>query len=155
LTDHRDELAEAVRQGRRKEFAHFAAFSDEKQRERIPDPNANSTFLASVPARPADPSPMQKEIFALYQHALRLRAEQIMPRLPGTTAIDAVPLANAGVRATWRMGDGALLTLAANLGGNPVPCAAGEGELLLTTVSCVIGGDRIPAFAACAWLRRP
>jgi len=155
FTDHRDVLAEAVRQGRRKEFAHFAAFSDEKQRERIPDPNANSTFLASVPARPADPSPMQKEIFALYQHALRLRAEQIMPRLPGTTAIDAVPLANAGVRATWRMGDGALLTLAANLGGNPVPCAAGEGELLLTTVSCVIGGDRIPAFAACAWLRRP
>ena len=49
FTDHRDELADAVREGRRGEFAHFAAFSDPAQRARIPDPNAASTFESSVP----------------------------------------------------------------------------------------------------------
>src|SRR5690606_10289037 len=47
FTDHHDELADAVREGRRNEFAHFAAFADPQQRARIPDPNAADTFEAS------------------------------------------------------------------------------------------------------------
>jgi maltooligosyltrehalose trehalohydrolase len=49
FTDHNDELAELVRNGRREEFKHFAAFQDPERRERIPDPNAASTFTASIP----------------------------------------------------------------------------------------------------------
>ena len=40
FTDHGPELAEAVREGRRNEFARFADFADPAKRERIPDPNA-------------------------------------------------------------------------------------------------------------------
>ena len=40
FTDHHDELADAVREGRRQEFAGFAEFADPEKRERIPDPNA-------------------------------------------------------------------------------------------------------------------
>ena len=40
FTDHGPELAEAVREGRRHEFARFADFADPAKRERIPDPNA-------------------------------------------------------------------------------------------------------------------
>ncbi len=46
FTDHNDELAELVREGRRAEFKHFAAFQDPERREKIPDPNA------PAPSRP-------------------------------------------------------------------------------------------------------
>ncbi len=42
---------QAGRDGRRDEFKHFAAFQDEARRDRIPDPNAPTTFEA--PARSA------------------------------------------------------------------------------------------------------
>src|SRR5207302_1249780 len=40
-------LDEAVRQGRRREFAHFPEFADEAAQERIPDPTAEATFARS------------------------------------------------------------------------------------------------------------
>lgn len=49
FTDHPGELAEAVREGRRNEFAEFAAFKDPHRREQIPDPNALQTFRRSMP----------------------------------------------------------------------------------------------------------
>ena len=45
--DFHDELADAVREGRRNEFAKFPAFRDEETRARIPDPNAEATFARS------------------------------------------------------------------------------------------------------------
>ncbi|MGE5198539.1 MAG: malto-oligosyltrehalose trehalohydrolase, partial [Rhodospirillaceae bacterium] len=47
FTDHHPELGRLVRDGRRREFSRFAAFADEAARERIPDPQAERTFLAS------------------------------------------------------------------------------------------------------------
>jgi hypothetical protein len=35
-----------MRQGRRQEFAKFPKFQDEARREKIPDPQAESTFLS-------------------------------------------------------------------------------------------------------------
>ncbi len=45
--DFSGELANAVRKGRRKEFAKFPEFKDEKARERIPDPQAETTFASA------------------------------------------------------------------------------------------------------------
>jgi maltooligosyltrehalose trehalohydrolase len=47
FTEHHPELGALVTEGRRAEFRHFSAFSDPAVRERIPDPQAESTFLAS------------------------------------------------------------------------------------------------------------
>jgi maltooligosyltrehalose trehalohydrolase len=47
FTDHHQRLGKMVTEGRRQEFKQFAAFSDPKARERIPDPQAVSTFQAS------------------------------------------------------------------------------------------------------------
>ncbi|MGC4191811.1 MAG: malto-oligosyltrehalose trehalohydrolase [Thermomicrobiales bacterium] len=47
FTDHPDELGRLVTQGRREEFSGFRAFHDPSLRETIPDPQAESTFLAS------------------------------------------------------------------------------------------------------------
>ena len=54
FTDHHGELADAVREGRRSEFASFAAFSDPARRAQIPDPNAAETFERSRPAPDAE-----------------------------------------------------------------------------------------------------
>lgn len=47
FTDHHAELGAAVREGRREEFARFAAFRDPTTRKTIPDPQASETFARS------------------------------------------------------------------------------------------------------------
>ena len=49
-------LSEAVREGRRTEFASFPAFADEALRAMIPDPSELSSYTNSiVPAKSEDP----------------------------------------------------------------------------------------------------
>ena len=117
FTDHHAELADAVREGRRNEFAKFPAFADPASRERIPDPNAPETFAASVPH--ADPvlGPARE---ALYRRLIGLRATAIVPRLDGARALTAEVIGPKAVVARWRLGDGAILTLASNLDADAV-----------------------------------
>ncbi|MFV0622994.1 malto-oligosyltrehalose trehalohydrolase [Sphingomonas sp. ac-8] len=112
FTDFHDELADAVREGRRKEFAKFAAFADPEARARIPDPNARSTFDQSRP----EPGPAAAECRALYAELLALRHAHIVPRLKGAQSLGAEAIGDAAVVARWRMGDDATLTIALNLG---------------------------------------
>jgi maltooligosyltrehalose trehalohydrolase len=67
FTDHIDPfIADATREGRKREFATFSAFSGEE----VPDPQAPETFERSK-LEPRDPDP-------LYRELLRLRRE--LPR---------------------------------------------------------------------------
>lgn len=75
--DFDGELADAVRNGRRKEFAAFPEFSDEKQRQRIPDPNAEETFIRSK----IDWEKGDKAHLSFVRKLLRLRQEEIVPLL--------------------------------------------------------------------------
>ena len=70
----------------------------------------------------------------------------------GATAIDAIALGDASVRASWKMGDGAVLTIAANLGAKSVMCPAGEGMLLITTASGMTPEGTLPGYTTCVWL---
>jgi maltooligosyltrehalose trehalohydrolase len=117
FTDHRDELAEAVREGRRREFAAFAEFADHEKREQIPDPNAADTFTASIP-RPD--RTLGEERFALYRRLIALRMTEIVPRLAGTVAISAEVIGPKAVCARWKLGDGTILTIVTNLGNQTV-----------------------------------
>jgi maltooligosyltrehalose trehalohydrolase len=66
FSDHIEEtIASATREGRRREFAAFAEFGEE-----IPDPQAESTFVASRLTRERDP-----ELAALYRRLLSARRE--------------------------------------------------------------------------------
>ena len=138
FTDHHDELAEAVREGRRKEFAAFPEFSHPQARQRIPDPNAPETFERSRP----EPGPDADAWRALYRDLLALRRDLIAPRLDGAQALQARAIGEKAVVASWTLGDGAVLTLALNLGARPValpPDIAGqvvwsEGEASATAL---------------------
>jgi malto-oligosyltrehalose trehalohydrolase len=150
FTDHHAELADAVREGRRNEFAKFPAFADSANRERIPDPNAEETFAASVPR--ADPAlgPARE---ALYQRLIDLRFAEIVPRLDGARSLTAEVLGPKAVMARWRLGDGTILTLATNLDADAVPWRAPPGRSVFAGAELSDGW--LPGHCTCALLDVP
>ncbi|NJJ60264.1 maltooligosyl trehalose hydrolase [Pseudomonas sp. SJZ103] len=139
FTDHHGELAEAVREGRRNEFADFAAFHDPERRERIPDPNALSTFEQSAPVIAGN------EHAQLYRQLLSLRHRHIVPHLPGAEALGAQVLAYAAVSARWRLGNGSLLQIDLNLSATPLDHPATAPVLFETPA---LQGAQLPPFSA-------
>lgn len=139
FTDHHGELAEAVREGRRNEFADFAAFHDPERRERIPDPNALSTFAQSAPVIADTPHA------ELYRQLLGLRHRHIVPHLPGAVALGAQVLAYAAVSARWRLGNGSLLQIDLNLSATPLDHPATAPVLFETPA---LQGAQLPHFSA-------
>ena len=73
FTDHNPELGRLVTEGRRKEFQAFSAFADAATRERIPDPQAESTFAACRLRLEEAERPPGRELQALYRSLLQLR----------------------------------------------------------------------------------
>jgi 1,4-alpha-glucan branching enzyme len=87
--DFEKDLAKAVTEGRRNEFARFARFNDPAQRERIPDPNAATTFEASRLDWNEMERPRHREWLRFYRHLLTLRCQHIVPRLFAGCGLDA------------------------------------------------------------------
>jgi maltooligosyltrehalose trehalohydrolase len=148
FTDHHGELADAVREGRQKEFASFAAFSDRARRASIPDPNASQTFERSRPRGDAEGGTQRSE---LYRRLLTLRRELIIPRLAGAKAIGAEAIGPSAVVARWRLGDGSRLTLASNLGREPCGLKRPAGKLIFETAGATAGGE-LGAYTTLAFL---
>ncbi|HNE01204.1 MAG TPA: DUF3459 domain-containing protein, partial [Plasticicumulans sp.] len=151
FTDFHDELAEAVREGRRREFAQFAAFADPERRAAIPDPNAGTTFESSRP-QPGDP-----EDAARVAMLLRLRNTLLAPRLAGTRALGSAALGPAALRARWRLGDGTMLTIYTNLADMPVELdfVPPAGSLLYESrdgAAAALARDDLAAAATTVWL---
>ena len=73
FTDHTPELGRLVTEGRRTEFQAFSEFADPHTRERIPDPQAESTFLASKLRLDEVHTPRGAALQTLYKQLLELR----------------------------------------------------------------------------------
>lgn len=156
FTEHRDELAEAVREGRRGEFADFAAFRDEAARNAIPDPNDPRTFDASIPDFAAREASPHDAWLARYRSLLALRHAEIVPRLEGAASLGADVLGEKAVFARWRMGDESQLVIALNLSDDPVAIADfGAGRCLYETgegVAATAERGTLASRSAVAWL---
>lgn len=115
--DFHGELAAAVTNGRRNEFARFSKFSSADVRSFIPDPNSEQTFLRSK----VDWDSLQLDSHAdwirFYRKLLALRQRVIVPRL-GTTRETQCEVENykRQLSINWSFEDGAQLELRANLG---------------------------------------
>jgi maltooligosyltrehalose trehalohydrolase len=129
FTDYTGDLAIAVRNGRLREFASFKGFEGKE----IPDPNAAETFINSR----FKPKP---ESDGFYRKLLRLRQTLLVPRLPGTRSMEAAAIGPAAVKASWRMGDGAVLTIFTNLGRDPCAAALPNGMPIVATGGPVVSG---------------
>jgi malto-oligosyltrehalose trehalohydrolase len=137
------DLAEAVRRGRREEFAKFPAFKDELLRARIPDPQAASTFASAKLDWAEAKEPDHAAWLSFYRGLLRLRRERIWPILPRLEAHAGryQVLGRGAVMITWQIRHGAPLVLEANLSGTPTTgFSADTGEVLLE-VGDVAGGE--------------
>ncbi len=109
--DFHGELANAVRAGRRKEFAWaYAKYGDE-----VPDPLAAATFRSAVLDWDACDRTDGRKRLALVQRLLTIRHQEITPRLASATFGEAHADDRGLLMASWRMGDGAMLRLVANL----------------------------------------
>ncbi|WP_176061045.1 malto-oligosyltrehalose trehalohydrolase [Paraburkholderia sp. BCC1876] len=170
FTDYTGDLADAVREGRRREFARFSAFSDEKRRAQIPDPNDAKTFAASSPPAPdasssassSDDAKDRLDWMHFYKSALAVRAKLITPRLKHGKALGATVLsgANGGdanaLVARWKLCDGETLSIALNLSKESV--ALGEvpaGKIVFETPPRVreqIDTQVLPSNTFVAWL---
>uniref|UniRef100_UPI0025E1394B DUF3459 domain-containing protein n=1 Tax=uncultured Sphingomonas sp. TaxID=158754 RepID=UPI0025E1394B len=151
------ELADAVREGRRQEFARFSAFSDPATRERIPDPNAEQTFADSIPRPDSDGATTWRDwVKAL----LTIRQTHIVPYLAGAKALGAEILAPKAVKARWQLANDKVLMITVNLGDTPIGIAYERladgrgGTILFQTdgVDDTAPDNKLPPFAMIAVL---
>ena len=118
--DFGPELAQAVTEGRRREFAHFAMFSDEAARARIPDPGSAATFAASKLNWSEREQGTHRARLDLVHKLLALRHQYIVPRLKGAQGRGLLEIINGVLRVEWKLGNGARLRLFAHFGAGPV-----------------------------------
>jgi maltooligosyltrehalose trehalohydrolase len=121
--DFAGDLASAVRNGRRREFECFPEYADPAQISRIPDPIAESTFLASK----LDWSRLDPDRLAFTRNALAARKEHVRPLLPAIDrAGESEILGEGAARVVWQAGE-TRLRLEANLSPCSVACPAARG----------------------------
>jgi maltooligosyltrehalose trehalohydrolase len=124
------DLAQAVRRGRRAEFAAaYAKFGENA----IPDPLGEETFRSAVLDWSAVDRPSHEERLALVRHLLESRRKHVAPRLENLRHSHAEAQWRDGlILARWQLGDGSRLVLVANVGKKPHsrPADAGSGRAI-------------------------
>ncbi|WP_274424054.1 malto-oligosyltrehalose trehalohydrolase [Chelativorans sp. YIM 93263] len=116
FTDFHGELAKAVREGRRREFASFGHFGEENA-QRIPDPNALSTFEASALDWDRAKTEAGRLRLALFRRLLEARRSYVVPLLPNMRSMQgqAQRLSQGAFLVRWTT-DRRRLLLVANFG---------------------------------------
>ena len=108
--DFKGDLARAVRNGRRQEYAWaYAKYVDD-----VPDPLEAATLRSAVLDWESRTPEEDARLF-LVQRLLGVRRKEIMPHLAGAAFGDAKASDDGCLTAHWRMGDGTTLHLIANL----------------------------------------
>jgi maltooligosyltrehalose trehalohydrolase len=124
--DFGGDLADAVRKGRREEFARFPEFQDPEMRDRIPDPLAESTFESAK----LDWSRIDEALLAHYRDLISVRRRHIVPLLTQITrGGSAKTYGDEAVELRWQAGPRTLV-IAANLSDRGVDFPPSSGELL-------------------------
>lgn len=133
--DFEGELAIAVRDGRRREFATFKKFSDSDAPAVIPDPNDPETFAAAVLDWSETTKPPHAARLDLVRSLLSIRRRHVVPLLKSGTCERSAIHEGPAVRVRWDW-PAAGLELTANLS----PAAA--------RLPPSVGGDRLFAQGA-------
>jgi maltooligosyltrehalose trehalohydrolase len=129
--DFRGDLADAVRNGRRKEFTGaYAKYGNE-----IPDPLEQSTFQSAIPDWANRDTTAGHDRLRLVRELLSVRRQHIVPKLAGARFGNASAQDDGLVRAHWHMGDGTSLHLLANLSDRAI--ASGQSQ----STGTIIWGD--------------
>jgi malto-oligosyltrehalose trehalohydrolase len=160
FSDLGPDLADAVREGRRREFARFPAFADPAARARIPDPQAPETHARSV----LDWAALAREPHAawlrFHRELLAIRHRVIVPLLAGEAVAETRwrVVGGSALEVLWEFPRGATLRLLANLGAVPVtyhgPRAA-WGRIVYALGLVAPTGEVLPPWSVAFFLRAP
>jgi maltooligosyltrehalose trehalohydrolase len=127
------DLAHAVTEGRRREFARFYRFAGSDTADTIPDPNHPDTFERSKLDWLSLERPEHESWRTLYTKLLELRRKHIVPRITGLKGHSGryTAIADAALQAQWQLTDGSSLVVLLNLSGVMLSApAAPRGKLL-------------------------
>jgi maltooligosyltrehalose trehalohydrolase len=168
FTDHNEELGRRVKEGRRHEFRHYRAFADPALWEKVPDIQAESTFLACK----LDWSERDREPHAstlrLYEALLALRRTEPALRSARCGGFEAVALDADSLLLRRDADDGPSLWVVVRLRGSGVDALEGHApaerwrwEVVLTTEDAPFAPDPTPpridlsGRAPVVWFERP
>jgi maltooligosyltrehalose trehalohydrolase len=143
------DLARAVTEGRRREFARFEKFRDPAMAAAIPDPGDAATLERSRLDWTSVAREPHARMLALVRRLLELRRLEIVPLIPAMRGGGAAyrALGERALEARWRSGR-AELVLLANLGDAPESLPqAPAGRLIYSTE----GGFGVPGAALAPW----
>jgi malto-oligosyltrehalose trehalohydrolase len=125
--DFDGELADKIREGRRKEFSAFPEFADEEKQEQIPDPASEATFRSAKLNWSEAHAAEGAEWLDFYCRLLDLRRNRILPLIsdqqPTPSRFEV--LGGGAVHVQWQLANGQVLDCIANLCRDPL---AYEGE---------------------------
>jgi len=122
--DFKGGLAEAVRKGRRDEYAWaYATYGDE-----VPDPLSEATFKSAI-LDWENRGGSGRTRLALMRELLAIRRRHIMPRLAGARFGEAHAADDGMLNAHWHLDRGAKLWLTANLSDSTVAGSSNEAQL--------------------------
>jgi malto-oligosyltrehalose trehalohydrolase len=111
------QLATAIREGRRKEFAKFPEFANPTAREAIPDPNDAETFRSAQLEWSELDSPRHSQCLEWYRAVLAVRRDTLRSVFRDAPTNSTFTLIGAGgLRVCWRFRHAVELCLLANLG---------------------------------------
>ena len=156
--DFSGELAAAVRDGRRREFAKFARFADPSERDVIPDPNDPATFARSKLDWTCTAREPHERWLALYRRLLALRREHLAPRLAGMggNAGRFAELGAGALACEWHLGDGATLRIWLNLSQRELVLSAPPAGAQIfcepAAAEHTLAARRLPACSAASYL---
>jgi maltooligosyltrehalose trehalohydrolase len=115
--DFSGDLAAAVTNGRRNEFARFSKFNSAAVRDSIPDPNAEDTFRQSKLDWEQLADAVHQHWLTLYRELLGVRQRVIVPHLAAKCGVrcEFSGKQERELSMDWSFDDGARLELRANL----------------------------------------
>jgi maltooligosyltrehalose trehalohydrolase len=136
FTDHEPGLGRLVTEGRRREFRGFPAFSDPARREKIPDPQARSTFECSRLDWVCRDQEPHASVLRLYRALLRLRRDEPLLHDPPGSRLRVVALADHSIALRYDGVSRALLVVVRLRGGGATflpPADIGHWTLVLSS----------------------
>jgi malto-oligosyltrehalose trehalohydrolase len=148
--DFGPELADAVRDGRRREFATFERFAGNAGQVAIPDPNAETTFLDSKLQWHEVAAPGHREWHTLYSDLLEIRRHSIMPHLQGAAYGARFAVDDTRVSVDWTLPDATRLYMRANFSDLTWELPASPGAIIYASAGAK--PSRVPAWGG-IWMR--
>jgi maltooligosyltrehalose trehalohydrolase len=140
------ELAESVRNGRRREFRAFPKFQDPVDREKIPDPTLRETFLSAKLRWEDIDGDAHADQLEWYKRVIAVRRTEIVPRLKGIGERSAIfeVIGEMTVIVRWLLADRNKLTLTANLKAAAAPISQLPSERIIWSEGALKEGILAP-----------